>query len=71
MLKDHVEYIEGHAVFTPEGNVKVGDNVYTGKHILIAIGGRPTIPNFRGEMYISEIGPDWEIFRIIATIILN
>ena len=47
-LQDDVEYIPGHAVFTPEGNIKVGDNVYSGKHILIANGGRPTIPNFPG-----------------------
>ena len=44
-----MEYIVGHAVFTPEGNVKVGDNLYSSKHILIACGGRPTIPNFPGE----------------------
>ena len=44
-----MEYIVGHAMFTPEGNVKVGDNVYSAKHILIACGGRPTIPNFPGE----------------------
>ena len=43
-----MEYIPGHAVFTPEGNVKVGDNVYGSKHILIACGGRPTIPAFPG-----------------------
>lgn len=49
--KDHVEYIAGHAVFTPEGNVKVGDNLYSGKHIMIAIGGRPTVPNFPGSQY--------------------
>ena len=44
-----MEYVVGHAVFTPDGNVKVGDNVYSAKHILIACGGRPTIPNFPGE----------------------
>lgn len=48
ILKDDVEYIPGHAVFTPEGNVKVGDAVYSSKHILIAIGGRPTVPVFPG-----------------------
>lgn len=58
MLQDHVEYIEGHAVFTPEGNVKVGDNVYSGKHILIASGGRPTVPNFSGEMYCTSVRLD-------------
>lgn len=51
LVKDDVEYIPGHAVFTPEGNIKVGDNVYSGKHILIANGGRPTIPNFPGSQY--------------------
>ena len=43
-----MEYIRGHAVFTPEGNIKVGDDVYSGKHILIASGGRPTVPPFPG-----------------------
>lgn len=51
LQKDNVEYIPGHAVFTPEGNIKVGENVYCGKHILIACGGRPTIPNFPGCQY--------------------
>lgn len=51
LQKDKVEYVVGHAVFTPEGNVKVGDNVYSAKHILIACGGRPTIPNFPGCQY--------------------
>lgn len=51
LKKDSVEYIPGHAVFTPEGNVKVGDTVYSSKHILIAIGGRPTVPAFPGCEY--------------------
>lgn len=51
LTKDKVEYISGHAVFTPDGNVKVGDGVYSGKHILIACGGRPTVPNFPGSQY--------------------
>lgn len=57
-LQDDVTYIPGHAVFTPEGNVKVGDNVYSGKHILIACGGRPTVPAFPGtiELLWSLIG---------------
>ncbi|XP_044180611.1 glutathione reductase, mitochondrial-like [Acropora millepora] len=57
LKKDHVEYISGHAVFTPEGNVKVGENIYTAKHILIACGGRPLIPNMPGSQYaISSDG---------------
>ncbi|KAJ7381793.1 hypothetical protein OS493_038974, partial [Desmophyllum pertusum] len=51
LKKDNVKYIPGHAVFTPEGNIKVGDNVYSGKHILIASGGRPTVPAFPGCQY--------------------
>lgn len=57
LKKDNVEYIPGHAVFTPEGNVKVGDTVYSSKHILIAIGGRPTVPAFPGcEFGITSDG---------------
>ena len=55
--QDHVEYISGHAVFTPEGNVKVGENIYTAKHILIACGGRPLIPNMPGGLQKSEYRP--------------
>ena len=44
-----MEYIEGHAVFTPEGNVKVGDEVLSAKHILIATGGYPIVPSLPGE----------------------
>lgn len=58
VLQDHVEYIAGHAVFTPEGNVKVGDNLYSGKHIMIAIGGRPTVPNFPGGLQVRLFAMD-------------
>ena len=51
-----MEYISGHAVFTPEGNVKVGENIYTAKHILIACGGRPLIPNIPGGSQKSDYG---------------
>lgn len=51
-----MEYISGHAVFTPDGNVKVGEDLYTAKHILIACGGRPLIPNIPGGSLKLDYG---------------
>jgi pyruvate/2-oxoglutarate dehydrogenase complex dihydrolipoamide dehydrogenase (E3) component len=48
-LQAEVELIRGDASFTAEGNVIVDNkHVYKAKHILIATGGRPTIPQFPG-----------------------
>ncbi|CAB4016015.1 Glutathione reductase, mitochondrial, partial [Paramuricea clavata] len=47
--KAEVEVIRGDASFTAEGNVIVDKkHVYKAKHILIATGGRPTVPAFPG-----------------------
>ncbi len=54
MLQAEVELIRGNASFTPEGNVIVDNkHVYKAKHILIATGGRPTIPEFPGTVTLS------------------
>ena len=41
--------ISGHAVFTPNGHIKVGDQVYSAKHIVIASGGHPVVPSLPGK----------------------
>ncbi|XP_001635558.3 glutathione reductase, mitochondrial isoform X2 [Nematostella vectensis] len=46
--KAHVDFVAGHAQFTPDGNVKVGDQLFSGKHILIATGGVPSLPSIPG-----------------------
>ena len=53
-LQAEVELIRGNASFTAEGNVIVDNkNVYKAKHILIATGGHPTIPEFPGTILFS------------------
>lgn len=52
LRNDNVEIIRGYAVFTGEKQVQVGDEVYTADHILIAVGGRPFIPEIEG----AELG---------------
>ena len=42
--KDKVEYIPGHGKFTGPMEVTVGDNKLTAKHILIATGTKPLVP---------------------------
>uniref|UniRef100_A0A8D0H7L2 Glutathione reductase n=1 Tax=Sphenodon punctatus TaxID=8508 RepID=A0A8D0H7L2_SPHPU len=45
--KSRVETIRGHATFTsdPDPTVEVGGKKYTAPHILIATGGRPSVPS--------------------------
>ncbi|CEM05884.1 unnamed protein product [Vitrella brassicaformis CCMP3155] len=43
-----VKLIEGLATFTGPNSVRVGDRKYSAKNILIAVGGRPTMPDIPG-----------------------
>ncbi|XP_074652489.1 glutathione reductase, mitochondrial-like [Tubulanus polymorphus] len=55
--KDNVEYINGEACFTPDGDVSVDGKVYSADHVLIATGGRPLIPDIPGAHHgISSDG---------------
>ena len=45
LQKDNVEYVKGHATFTGPKEVVVGDQKLTAKHILIATGTKPIIPD--------------------------
>lgn len=46
-----VEVIHGFAKFVDSHTVEVNGEHYSAKHILIAVGGRPTIPNIPGAEY--------------------
>eukprot|EP01135_Chromosphaera_perkinsii_P003631 Nk52_evm10s250 gene=Nk52_evmTU10s250 len=46
--KSTVDKIQGHAEFISSTEVKVNDTVYSAKHILIATGGRPSMPDTPG-----------------------
>ncbi len=48
MGKENVEIITGTATFVDKNTIKVGDQLYGGKHILIATGSRAWIPNVPG-----------------------
>ncbi|KAK3753000.1 hypothetical protein QZH41_016300 [Actinostola sp. cb2023] len=49
LAKSKVDYITGNAKFDGKGNVQVVDQVYSAKHILIAVGGHPSLPSIKGE----------------------
>lgn len=52
-----VELVEGHASFQSAREVRVGDDVYTAAHILIATGGQPIVPHVHGaELGITSDG---------------
>lgn len=57
LAKDSIDRVDGWATFVDAHTVKVGDDQYTGEHVLIATGGRPTIPKIEGaELGISSDG---------------
>ncbi len=49
--KNKVEVIRGFAKFVDAKTVEVDGELYTADHILIAVGGRPTIPSIPGAEY--------------------
>ncbi|XP_022686672.1 glutathione reductase, mitochondrial-like isoform X1 [Varroa jacobsoni] len=57
--KSEIEVIQGRARFLNSNTVKVGENTYTADHILIAVGGRPTIPS---DVPGAELGIDSDGF---------
>ena len=54
MAKNEVDVIKGFATFVDNNTIEVNGQQYTADHILIATGGRPTIPNIPG----AELGID-------------
>ncbi|XP_013069703.2 glutathione reductase, mitochondrial-like isoform X1 [Biomphalaria glabrata] len=49
--KSKVDKITGHAMFTSDKSVEVNGELYSADHILIATGGRPSIPSIPGAEY--------------------
>jgi len=62
LKKDGVTYIAGEAKFVDSHTIRVGDQTYTGKHVLIATGSTPTIPDIEGKE-LAQVSDDffyWE-----------
>lgn len=47
-----VEIIQGEAVIESPNRVRVGDHSYRARHILIAVGGHPFVPEFAGSQHV-------------------
>lgn len=57
LANSDVTFIEGDAKFTGEKTVDVGGTLYTGKKVLIAVGGKPSYPDIPGaELGITSDG---------------
>lgn len=52
--KNKVDVIKGWASFVDKHTVQVGDRTITAKHIMIATGGQPFIPNIPGSEHILD-----------------
>ena len=53
LANSDVTFVEGDARFTGPKTVAVGDRTLTGKSVLIAVGGRPSVPDIPGA---AELG---------------
>lgn len=51
LAKNDVDIIQGFGEFVDHQTLKVGDNYYSAKHIVIATGGYPSYPNIPGAEY--------------------
>ena len=54
LCKNKVDVIKGWASFVDKHTVKVGDRTITAKHIMIATGGKPFIPEIPGSEHILD-----------------
>ncbi|PIK46540.1 putative glutathione reductase, mitochondrial-like [Apostichopus japonicus] len=51
LKKSGVEYVQGWGTFTDDGCVDVDGQKYRGKHTMIAVGGKPTVPDIPGAEF--------------------
>lgn len=57
LTKRHIEIVRGRGRFADGRTVRVGDRTFTASHILIAVGGRPMVPDIAGaELGITSDG---------------
>src|SRR5262249_16451644 len=57
LTKRHIEIVRGRGSFADARTVQVGDRTLTAPHILIAVGGRPMVPEIPGaELGITSDG---------------
>jgi len=62
LKKDGVTFIAGEAKFIDSHTIRVGDQTYSGKHVLIAAGSTPTVPDIEGKE-LAQVSDDffyWE-----------
>lgn len=52
ITKDKIYLQRGKAKFVGKNQVQVGDKVFTGKYITIAVGGKPTMPEIPGKEHL-------------------
>jgi len=55
LANSKVDLIRGSAKFNEKGNVEVGDKEVLAKNVMIAVGGKPLIPDIPGAYTCSEL----------------
>lgn len=57
----NVRLIRGHASFVDSSRVKVGSDIFSAQHILIAVGGRPHLPHIAGQDHLLTSDQIWDL----------
>ncbi|GJM05810.1 MAG: glutathione-disulfide reductase [marine bacterium B5-7] len=66
-----VELIKGHGSFVNEHTVDIGGQHYTAEHILIATGGKPTVPAIAGHEHVITSNEALDLSELPKSITIN
>jgi glutathione reductase (NADPH) len=66
-----VKLIKGHGSFIDEHTVDIAGKSYTAKHILIATGGTPTVPQIPGHEHVITSNEALDLVKLPQSMIIN
>lgn len=65
-----VQLIEGRATFVDNHTVRVADQTYTAEKILVAVGGRPFVPEFEGREHVITSNEAFYLEKLPARVVV-
>jgi len=71
LANSKVKYINGWAKFVDAHSIEVNDEKVTGKYMLIAVGGEPSMPNIPGKEYALNSDDFFKIEDLPKTVAIS
>ncbi len=69
--RNNVDVIKGKGSFVDTHTIKVGEKSYTAKYIIIAVGGRPWVPDFPGKEFTINSNDFFELKERPKKVVIN